>query len=144
MKRCKSCLTQAETETRFCPVCGIDHEKKRSELNAFEKRIRSSARNIRFVSMLHLILAGICIMALPEFEQKGAIVAIAAINIVLALGLIQYAFWAYRLAVVCYFALGIVNIIAVNLLAIPLILLLLYAVGNKTAKAIFERRATEI
>ena len=44
---------------------------------------------------------------------------------------------------VVYFALGIVNTITVNLLAIPVALLLLYVVGNSNAKAIFERRLPE-
>ena len=143
MKQCKSCGTRAETEADICPVCGIDQDKPRKDLTGREKRIRTAARNIRFVAMLHLTGAGLCILMLPELERRAALAAFAVINFALAIGLIRYAYLAYKAAVVCYFALGIVNIISVNLLAVPLILLLLYVVGNATAKAIFERRLPE-
>ena len=68
---------------------------------------------------------------------------LAAINLILAFGLSRYAFWAYRLATVYYFLIGIVNIISVQLPGILLLLTLLYLVGNGTAKAIFERRAAD-
>jgi len=93
--------------------------------------------------MLHLIGGGICIMALPEVGMQVALAAFAIINFVLAIGLIRYDYRAYKIAVVFYFALGIVNILAVNLFALLLVLLLLYVVGNRDAKAIFERRLPE-
>ena len=61
-------------------------------------------------------------------------------ELVLAFGLSRYAFWAYRVATVYYFLLGIVNVVSVQLPGILLVLILLYCVGNGTAKAIFERR----
>jgi hypothetical protein len=67
-----------------------------------------------------------------------ATLALAAIT--LAVGLSRYAFWAYRLATVYYFLIGIVNVVSVNLPGILMILILLYYTGNGTAKAIFERR----
>ncbi len=142
MKQCKSCRTRAEAD--ICPVCGIDQEKARTDLTQKEKQVRRAALNIRFLAMLHLILAGIGIMALTEITlPTGGVVALSTINLILAIGLIRYALWAYKVAVVCYFGIGIVNIISVNILAIPLILLLIYVVGNKTAKSIFERRLPE-
>lgn len=143
MKRCKSCRTRAEAVADICPVCGIDQDKARKELTEEEKRIRRAALNIRFVAMLHLIGAGICIMVLPEVEHRFALGTVAVINFIIAIGLIRYDYRAYKLAVVCYFAIGMVNVISVNLMALPVILLLLYVVGNKTAKAIFERRYPE-
>jgi len=93
--------------------------------------------------MLHLLLAGILIMAMPELEKRGAVAVIAIINLILAIGLIRFDYRAYKLAAVCYFGYGMVNVITVQLMQIPLVLLLLYVIGNKTAKAIFERRLPE-
>ena len=143
MKQCKSCLTKNEGIAAVCPVCGVDQDKPRKDLSKSEKRIRGAARSIRFVAMLHLIAGGICIMILPETGMQVALAAFALINVVLAIGLIHYDYRAYRIAVVVYFALGIVNTITVNLLAIPVLLLLLYVVGNRNAKAIFERQLPE-
>ena len=56
------------------------------------------------------------------------------------MGLACYAFWAYRMAVIFYFLIGMVNIVSINLPGILLILILLYAAGNGTVKALFERR----
>lgn len=143
MKQCRSCLARAEALTGMCPVCGINQDKRRKDLNKMDKRIRRAARNIRCVAMLHLIGGGTCIMLLPEVGMQMALAAFAIINFVLAIGLIHYDYRAYKIAVVAYFALGIVNIITVNLFAIPVVLLLLYVVGNRNAKAIFERRLPE-
>jgi len=143
MKRCNSCRTRAETVADICPVCGIDQTKRRKDLTDSEKRIRRAARNIRSVAMLHLILAGILIMAMPELAKRGAIAVIAVINLVLAIGLIRFDYRAYKMAAVCYFGYGMVNVITVQLVQIPLVLLLLYIIGNKTAKALFERRLPE-
>ena len=143
MKQCKSCLARAEALADICPVCGIDQDKLRKDLTKREKRIRGAARTIRFVAMLHLIGGGLCIMILPEVRMQVALAAFAIINLALAIGLIRYDYRAYKVAVVFYFALGIVNTITVNLFAIPFILLLLYVVGNRNSKAIFERRLPE-
>lgn len=143
MKQCKSCLTRAEALADICPVCGIDQDKLRKDLTKEEKHIRTAARSIRYAAMLHLIGGGICIMILPEVAMQIALAAFAIINLTLAVGLIRYDYRAYKAAVVFYFALGIVNTITVNLLAIPLALLLLYVVGNRRAKAVFERRLPE-
>lgn len=144
MKQCRSCLTRADAIADICPVCGIDQDKARHDLTDREKHVRRCARNIRIVAMLHLIFAGIGFSSLYKFPNHwGAAVTLSILNLILAVGLIRYDLRAYRLAVVFYFGIGIVNIISVNLLALPVILLLLYVVGNKTAKAIFERRLPE-
>ena len=143
MKQCKSCLARAEAIADICPVCGIDQDKLRKDLTKREKRMRIAARMIRCAAMLHLIGGGLCIMILPEVRMQVALAVFAIINLALAIGLIRYDYRAYKVAVVIYFALGIVNTITVNLLAIPVALLLLYIVGNSNAKAIFERRLPE-
>jgi hypothetical protein len=136
-------MTRAETDTGLCPVCGIDQDKARHDLSQTERRVRRAARSIRFAAMLHLILTGVLILQLPEAEQRFGLGVVAVINLILAIGLIHYDYRAYRFAVVCYFGFGIVQTIAVNLIGIPLALVLIYVVGNRTAKAIFERRASE-
>lgn len=143
MTRCKSCLTKTEVETGICPVCGIEQDKPGKALTPVEKRIRRAARNIRFVAMLHLIGAGIGIMRLPEAQIQIAAAVFSILNFILAIGLIRYDYRAYKLAVVCYFAFGIVSVITIFLWAIPLVLLLLYVIGNRTARDIFERRLPE-
>lgn len=144
MKKCRSCLAKAEATGGICRVCGIDQDKLRKDLTKREKQIHGAARNIRFLAMLHLIGGGICIMILPEIRMQAAVAAFAITNFALAIGLIHYDYRAYKVAVVLYFALGIVNTITVNLPAIPFVLLLLYVVGNRNAKAIFERRLPEL
>ncbi len=73
--------------------------------------------------------------------SPAIIVVLSAINLALAYGLSRYTFWAYKLATVFYFLIGIANIISVQLLAILITMILLYLVGNGTAKAIFERNS---
>ena len=140
MMRCRSCLTKADTETGICPVCGIDQNKSRKALTAEEKAVRRAARNIRLTAMFHLILSGGLVLMTPMTDRKAAILVLALINLLLALGLIRFDHRGYRLAVICYFGYGMANIITVQLLQIPVVLLLLYIVGNRSAKAIFERR----
>ncbi|MCF7817409.1 MAG: hypothetical protein K9M54_05960 [Kiritimatiellales bacterium] len=152
MKRCKSCLTKAESETGQCPVCGIRQDKKRNELSPAEKRVRYFARCILGVAAIHVVGLVLCLYVLlvlnPQAAAKGefvfapAILATLAItNLILAIGLARYAFWAYKVATAYYFLLGIVNIVSVQIAGILLMLILLYFIGNGTAKAIFERRA---
>jgi hypothetical protein len=152
MKRCKSCLRKAESGNGACPVCGIGQEKRKAELSPDEKKVRHYARCILGVSLLHVAGFLLCLYVLliynpaasatGEFVFSPAIVGVLSLlNLTLAYGLSRYAFWAYKLATVYYFLLGIVNIISVQLPGILLILLLLYFIGNGTSKAIFERRA---
>jgi hypothetical protein len=142
MKRCKSCLTKSEAENGLCPICGIQQDKKKRALSPDEKKVRYHARAIRGVAMLHLIGIGAGVISQYYFPIAAvAMLILIAINLTLAIGLSRYAFWAYRLATVYYFLIGMVNIISVNLPGILMILLLLYFIGNGTAKAIFERRA---
>lgn len=141
MNRCRHCLTKAEPKSGHCPVCGIQRDKRKRELLPDEKLVRNRARALRGVAMLHLIGVGVGLIVpfyypVPIF----AALTLAVINLTLAIGLSRYAFWAYRMATVYYFLIGMVNIVSVNLPGILMILILLYFVGNGTAKAIFERR----
>lgn len=144
MDQCKSCLTQAESENSICPVCGIVQSKPKQELSPDEKKVRFHARAIRIVAMLHLI--GAATVALVYFYALiplTATIALVSINFILAIGLSRFSFWAYRGATIYYFLLGIVNLVSVQLPALLIVLILLYCIGNGTAKSIFERR-TEI
>jgi len=144
MKQCKSCLARAESENGTCPVCGIKQDTPWRDLSSRQRHVRRAARNIRTVAMLHLLGAALGILMLPEFHEPTALLVLTAINAILAIGLIRFAFWAYRLAIAVYFLLGIVFIISVAIPWALVVLLLLYLVGNGTAKAIFERRAHEL
>lgn len=141
MSRCKHCLADEEPKDGHCSVCGIELDKRKSDLTPDEKKTRYFARAIRVVAMLHLVGVGAGLIA--RFCSPFPIVAtlvLAVINLTLAIGLSRYAFWAYKMATVYYFLIGMVYIVSVNLPGILLILILLYVVGNGTAKAVFERR----
>jgi hypothetical protein len=144
IKQCKSCRAKTDAADGPCPVCGIGQDTPKAELSDVQKHVRRAARHIRQVAMLHLLLTGILILMLPELAKPVAIVVLALINCLIAIGLIRFAFWGYRLAVTVYFLVGIVFTIKVFIPGILFALLLLYFVGNGTAKAIFERRAGEL
>lgn len=152
MKRCTSCLTKAESENGLCPVCGIEQTKKISGLSPDEKKVRHFARCILGVAALHIVGFSLCLYVLlvhnPAAAETGGFVfspailaTLSLLNLALAFGLAHYAFWAYRLATVYYFLLGIVNVVSVQVPGILIAMALLYFIGNGTAKAIFERRA---
>jgi hypothetical protein len=141
MKHCRQCLASEEQSGGLCPVCGIRQDKPRGDLSPDEKKVRRHARAIRIVAMLHLV--GVGLGALIPFYYPVPIVAVAVliiINLIMAVGLSRYAFWAYKMATVYYFLVGMVNVISVDIQGVLMILILLYAIGNGTAKAIFERR----
>jgi len=155
MKRCNSCLHKAEPENGICPICGIGQDKKKRALSPDEKRVRHFARCILGVAAIHVVGLALCLYVLlvhnpaaaasGEFVFAPAIlITLSLLNLVLAYGLGHYAFWAYKVATVYYFLLGIVNVVSVQILGILIVLTLLYFVGNGTAKAIFERRLPEI
>ena len=138
--RCNHCRNRAETTEGPCPVCGLDPRSHLRDLGPAQRRVRRKARHIRLVAMVHLTLAGLGILMLPELPKPGAIVAISTVNLVLAIGLIRYALWGYKAAVVAYFLFGMASVVNINPVGMATTLLLLYLVGNGTAKAIFERR----
>ena len=151
IKQCRTCLTKAETENGLCPVCGMGQEKKKNELSPDEKKVRHFARCILGVSVVHIVGLVLCLYVLfihnpraaaaDEFVFSPAIlIVLALLNLALAYGLSRYAFWAYKLATVYYFLLGIANIVSVQIPGILITLILLYLVGNGTAKSLFERR----
>jgi len=141
MPRCRCCLTPASPESDRCPVCGVIAGRSGKDFSPEERKVRFHARLIRAAAMLHLIGAGITLLA--GFYAPIPPVAIAGlfiINITLAFGLARFSFWAYRAATVYYFLLGIAHLVSVQLPAVLLVLVLLYIIGNSSAKAIFERR----
>lgn len=151
MNRCRSCLTKAAPENGTCPICGIQQDKKKSALSPDEKNVRHFARCILGVSVLHLAGLVLCLYVLlvynPEAAATGGftfspaiVMGLSILNLILAYGLSRYAYWAYRVAVAYYFLLGIVNIVSVQLLGVLIVLILLYFIGNSTARSIFERR----
>ncbi len=144
MKQCKSCLTKAEPRDGHCPVCGIEQDKKREALTSDEKKIRFHARGIRLLAMLHLIGAAMAILMMPEFSTPAAIAILAVVNASLAYSLVRFSLLAYKAATAYYFLIGMVNVISIqhgaeHLGGIALALIALYLVGNRTAKAIFDR-----
>ena len=146
--RCKHCWSTAEPRNGYCPVCGIEPGKERRNLSPSEKRARAHARGIRLVAICHLIGAVGGAMMLPELPARGAVTTLVVISALLGYGLFRYALPAYRAAVVFYFLIGMVNVISIQhglgpMLGILLALLALYLIGNKTSKAIFERRLPE-
>jgi len=148
MTRCRSCLTKSEPRKGLCPVCGIDPARKGRELSPAEKKVRFHAHGIRFAGLMHLVIAAIAVLVMPEFAPPLAIGIIAVTNSLLAYGLIRYSLIAYKVATVFYFFIGMVGVISIQRGAvyigwIVLALVALYLVGNGTSKAIFERRLPE-
>ena len=140
-KRCGHCLAVTDPGIDRCAVCGIERNRNKRDLSPEQRKVRRHARVLRSVAMLHLIGAGaICMLMLCDPLPPAAGVLLGVINAILAFGLARYAGWAYRMAIGFYFLIGMVNIVSVNLPAVLLILLLLYAVGNGTARALFERQ----
>jgi hypothetical protein len=146
--RCRHCLTKAEPQNSICPVCGLVPGKRFRNLTHTEKRVWLHVRGIRVVAMCHLIGAIMGILMMPGFAVPFAIVMFSIINLLLAYGLIRYSLLAYKLATAYYFLVGMVMVISIQqgigpLLGILLALTALYLVGNRTAKAVFERRVPE-
>jgi len=149
MTRCRHCLTKAPPQDGLCPVCGLVPDKHFRALSSTEKRVWLHARGIRLAAMCHLIGALMGILMMPEFTVPLAIAMFALINLLLAYGLIRFSLLAYKLATVYYFLIGMVMVISIQqgigpLFGIALALTALYLVGNRTAKAIFERRVSEV
>jgi hypothetical protein len=124
-------------------------EKTYRDLSSAEKQVRHHARGIRVVAMVHLVLAAMGILMMPEFPAPAAIAALSVVNFLLAYGLVRYSLLAYKAATVYYFLLGMVNVISiqhgmVHLGGIAMALVALYLVGNAHAKAIFERRLPDL
>jgi hypothetical protein len=148
MTRCRHCRTKAEPQNELCPVCGLIPGKRFRDLTHNEKRVWFHARGIRAVAMCHLTAAAMGILMMPEFAVPLAIAMFAIINVLLAYGLIRFSLLAYKLATAYYFLIGMVMVISIQqgvgpLIGIGLSLAALYFVGNRTAKAVFERRVPE-
>jgi hypothetical protein len=146
MTRCKHCLTKAEPLGGRCPVCGIAPGKASADLSPVEKKVRRHCGAIQLLAVLHLAgaIAGlITFINIPGSILGRACAGLGIIGAILAFGLIRYSLWAYRLAVVFYFLIGMVNVISINLGGILVSLIALYIVGNGTSKALFGRRFPE-
>ena len=141
MKRCRHCQTSEAPIDGLCPVCGIRQDKTKGDLSPDEKKVRHHARVIRIVAILHLIGVGLGVL-IPFYYPVpiAAVTVLVVINLIMAVGLSRYAYWAYKMATVYYFLIGMVSVISVDIPGVLMILILLYAIGNGTAKAIFERR----
>ena len=149
MTRCRHCLTKAVPQNEPCPVCGLVPDNRFRLLTHKEKRVWFHARGIRIVALCHLTAAAMGILMMPEFAVPPAIAMFAVINLLLACGLIRFSLLAYKLATAYYFLIGMVMVISIQqgvgpLIGIGLSLAALYLVGNRTAKAIFERRVPEM
>jgi len=146
MTRCKQCLTKTEPRDGLCRVCGIDHAKPASELSPQDIKVRRHLHAILFLAILHLIgaVAGfITFIRMPGSSLGRTSLILGLISALLFYGLSRYSLWAYRIAAVVYFGMGMVNLITINLGGILISLIALYLIGNGTAKAIFERRLPE-
>lgn len=152
MNRCNHCLTKAEPEDGACSICEIGPNKKKKDLSQKEKKVRKAARGIRGVVLFHLALFVTGVTALltakaggetPEHFAVQMTILLSSYTILLitAFGLARYAYWAYKVTTTFYFLIGIMFTISVQIPGVLIILLLLYLIGNGTAKAIFERRA---
>lgn len=146
--RCRQCQSKAEPRNGLCSVCGIDPEKKTTDLSPAEKKARFHARGILAVAICHWIGALCGLILASQFPSPFPMIILAAINIALGLGLFRYSLWAYKGATIYYFLIGMVNVISIqagpiHLAGIALALIALYLVGNGTSKAIFERSLPE-
>ena len=148
MTRCRHCQSKAELRNGLCSVCGIDPEKKGTELSPEEKKVRFHAHGIRLVAMFHLIGAALAVLVMPEFDANFAIALLTVVNTLLAYGLVRYSLLAYKAATTFYFFMGMVGVISIQKGAIyigwiALALIALYLIGNGTSKALFERNLPE-
>lgn len=150
MKRCNHCLSKPTVESETCPVCGIESTKKKKDLAVEEIKTRRAARNVLGVALAHLILASVGVGALLLAQQReqipesflGELTILLTCYFILlltAFGLSRYAYWAYKLTTTFYFLIGIMFTISVQIPQALLILVLLYLIGNKYAKSIFDR-----
>jgi len=153
MKRCKSCLFKADVDDGICPVCGIDQAKSKKDLSKEQKRIRYAAIGIRSVAVLHLLGGVILLVILPSlllrYASQGTYSAslilavvysfiVGIVFLVLAFGLWKYAKWGYYAAAATYGIILFMNLISPNI-GLLVVILSAYCIGNRNARAIFNR-----
>ena len=158
--RCKSCLFKADSDDGICPVCGIVQDKAAKDLTKEEKKIRSAARGIRAVSVLHVLCGIIMLVILPMMllakyshglwqpQYPAQLLAILAyywilgpVLLVLSVGLKKYAKWAYYTTAGSYGIILAMNLIYPNF-GLLVVILCTYYIWNERARAIFNRSVT--
>ncbi|MDZ8118027.1 hypothetical protein [Pontiella agarivorans] len=148
MTHCKHCKAKTEFIDNRCPYCGIEANKSRSNLTQDEKKARLHAHSIRLVAFAHFFAAGIILLQMSELPSPAVVAVLVIVNCALGYGLLRFSLMAYRAAVVYYFMFGMVNVVSIqrgpeHLSGLLICLFALYLVGNRNAKAIFERRPPE-
>ena len=128
-----------------CPISKIDLDKKFSERTQKERRIRFHFHAVRFVALIHLLIA----IGIPIYMQGYlpmlALIMFVIINLSIAYLIHGFSLLGYRIAVVYYFLFGMVSTLTIQrgngeqLIGIILALLALYLIGNQISKSMFDR-----
>ena len=128
-----------------CPISKINLDKKFSELTQKERRIRFHFHAVRFVALIHLLIA----IGIPIYMQGYlpvlALIMFVIINLSIAYLIHGFSLLGYRIAVVYYFLFGMVSTLTIQrgngeqLIGIILALLALYLIGNQISKSMFDR-----
>ena len=128
-----------------CPISKINLDKKFSERTQKERRIRFHFHAVRFVALIHLLIA----IGIPIYMQGYlpmlALIMFVIINLSIAYLIHGFSLLGYRIAVVYYFLFGMVSTLTIQrgngeqLIGIILALLALYLIGNQISKSMFDR-----
>ena len=128
-----------------CPISKINLDKKFSERTQKERRIRFHFHAVRFVALIHLLIA----IGIPIYMQSYlpmlALIMFVIINLSIAYLIHGFSLLGYRIAVVYYFLFGMVSTLTIQrgngeqLIGIILALLALYLIGNQISKSMFDR-----
>ena len=148
MIRCPHCYQKVELLDGFCPVCTLHPNKTYRIMNKKERNIRSKIVGIYLTALTHLCIA----IALPYLLLResdwttGAITGFGALHFLIFLLLSKFSLLGYRLAVVYYFAYGMVCVVTIQRsnfgeqgIGLILCFIALYLIGNQTAKSLFEK-----
>ena len=128
-----------------CPISKINLDKKFSERTQKERRIRFHFHAVRFIALIHLLIA----IGIPIYMQGYlpmlALIMFVIINLSIAYLIHGFSLLGYRIAVVYYFLFGMVSTLTIQrgngeqLIGIILALLALYLIGNQISKSMFDR-----
>ena len=129
----------------LCPISKINLDKKFSDRTQKERRIRFHFHAVRFVALIHLLIA----IGIPIYMQGYlpllALIMFVIINLSIAYLIHGFSLLGYRIAVVYYFLFGMVSTLTIQrgngeqLIGIILALLALYLFGNQISKSMFDR-----
>ena len=127
-----------------CPISKINLDKKFSERTCKERRIRFHFHAVRFVALIHLLIA----IGIPIYMQ-GYLPMLALIMFVIINLSIAYLIHGFSLPVtelqLCTTFFGMVSTLTIQrgngeqLIGIILALLALYLIGNQISKSMFDR-----